>query len=120
MNRKKILIVDDVKPNIDILMQFLKDDYDLIPALSGDKALEIVTKVDVDMILLDIMMPEMDGYELCKILKSQDTTKDIPVIFITGKTDEKSIQKAYDIGGIDYITKPFQDIEVLKKLSKHL
>ncbi len=119
MSRKKILIVDDVKSNIDILMQFLKDDYDLVPALSGAKAVNILDKIEVDLILLDIMMPEMDGYELCKILKAQDKTKAIPVIFITAKSDQQSIDRAHGVGGVDYVTKPFQEKDILDKLSAY-
>ncbi len=120
MNRKKILIVDDAKSNIDILMQFLKNDYDLIPALSGAKALKILDKIEVDLILLDIMMPEMDGYEVCTILKSQEKSKDIPVIFITAKSDKESIERAYEVGGLDYVRKPFFTEEVLAKISIYL
>jgi len=100
-------------------MQFLKDDYDLIPALSGEKALKIVEKLKVDLILLDIAMPEMDGYELCKILKSKNSTKSIPIIFITAKSDKQSIDRAYEVGAINYITKPFYKEEVLSKLYSH-
>ncbi|MEA1919500.1 MAG: response regulator [Campylobacterota bacterium] len=120
MANKKILIVDDVKSNIDILMQFLKKSYDLIPALSGEKALKIVQKIDVDAVLLDIMMPEMDGYEVCKALKSLDRTKEIPVVFITAKADEKSIQEAHKVGGVDFISKPFEEKEILNIISKYL
>ncbi len=120
MSKKKILIVDDVKSNIDILMQFLKVDYDLVPSLSGAKALKILEKIDVDLVLLDIMMPEMDGYEVCQQLKSQDKTKDIPVIFITAKTDKESIDRAYEVGGIDYVTKPFDEKNILEKVLKYI
>lgn len=101
-------------------MQFLKNHYDLVPALSGEKALKIVQKIDVDFVLLDIMMPEMDGYEVCKALKSQDRTKEIPVLFITAKTDEKSIQEAQNSGGVGFISKPFKEEDVLKTISKYL
>ena len=120
MSKKKILVVDDVKSNIDILMQFLKDDYDLVPALSGDKALKILDKIEVDLILLDIMMPEMDGYEVCQRVKTQDKTKDIPVVFITAKTDKESIDRAYEVGGVDYVTKPFHEENILEKVSTNV
>ncbi len=120
MNKKPtILLVDDTKENINILLSLLGD-YDLLVALSGKKALEMVEKYSVDIILLDIMMPEMDGFEVCSILKQQDSTKDIPIIFITAKTDEDSIEKAYDIGGSDYITKPFRHKELIARVRREL
>ncbi len=120
MSKKKILIVDDVKSNIDILMQFLKDDYSLIPALSGAKALNILERIEVDLILLDIMMPEMDGYEVCQRIKTQEKTKDIPVLFITAKSDKQSIDRAFKVGGIDYVIKPFQEENILEKVSSNI
>jgi len=120
INRKKrILIVDDTKINIDVLLNLLSD-YDLFVALSGEKAIKTTLKKDIDLILLDIVMPELNGYETCKIIKNNPITKDIPIIFITAKTDEDSIEKAYDVGGVDYITKPFHPKEVLSRISTHL
>jgi len=120
MNKKAtILIVDDTKENIHILLSLLQE-YDLLVALSGKKALQMVEKNDIDIILLDIMMPEMDGYEVCNILKSQPRTKDIPVLFITAKMDEESIEKAFDTGGIDYVTKPFKPKELLARVKTQL
>jgi putative two-component system response regulator len=80
----------------------------------------MVAEESVDLILLDIMMPDMDGYEVCKALKDNPKTADIPVIFITAKTDEDSIERAYEVGGVDYITKPFRSREVLSRISNHL
>ncbi|MEO1953136.1 MAG: two-component system response regulator [Campylobacterales bacterium] len=116
--KKTILVVDDTKLNIEILLDLLEDTYNVIPALSGKKALNILSKMDIDLILLDIMMPDMDGYEVCKIVKEQ--TDDIPVIFITAKIDDDSIEKAYDVGGIDFIGKPFSPREVMSRVSAHL
>ncbi len=120
--RKKItiLVVDDTETNIDILLNLLGDDYDLTVALSGESALEIANTESLDLILLDIMMPQMDGYEVCEILKANDKTKDIPVIFITAKTDEDSIEKAYEVGGIDYVTKPFKPRELTARVKTQL
>ena len=115
-DKTTILIVDDTETNIDILLELLGDEYDVLVALSGQSALEIVEDDKVDLILLDIMMPEMDGYEVCSILKSKSNTKDIPIVFITAKTDEDSIEKAYDVGGIDYVTKPFKPRELLARV----
>ena len=114
-----ILVVDDNKSNIDILLNILSN-YDCIPCLSGKNALEIINDEHIDLILLDIMMPEIDGFEVCKILKENSKTKTIPIIFITGQTDEDSIEKAYEIGGADYVIKPFRPKELLARVKKEL
>ena len=116
MNSKVVLIVDDVVANLDILANLL-DGYDVIDATSGADALEIVSQEKVDLILLDIMMPEMDGYEVCEKLKANPQTKEIPVIFITAKSDDDDIEKAYDVGGADYVTKPFRPKELLARIN---
>jgi len=115
-----ILAVDDTELNTDILVELLRDRYEVITALDGESAIEIANKEHVDLILLDIMMPEMDGYDVCQHLKSNQKTKDIPIIFITAKTDETSIEKAYDIGGIDYVIKPFRPKELLARVQREL
>ncbi len=114
-----ILIVDDIKENIHILLSLL-DDYDLLVALNGAKALKLLEKNEIDLILLDIVMPGMDGYEVCRIIKSNPDTKDIPILFITAKTDEDSIERAYDAGGVDYVTKPFKPKELISRIKTHL
>jgi len=114
-----ILIVDDTETNIDILLELL-DGYDIAVAMDGKAALEIVNEEHIDLILLDILMPEMDGYDVCKLLKANQETKDIPVIFITAKTDENSIETAYDVGGLDYVTKPFKAKELLARVKTQL
>ena len=119
MENKTILIVDDTIANLDILVELL-DKYDVIDTTNGEDALEVVKNEKVDLILLDIMMPNMDGYEVCNILKANPQTKDIPIIFITAKSDEESIEKAYDFGGSDYVTKPFQSKELLSRVKKEL
>ena len=118
--KKKILVVDDTSINIEIILELLDDDYNVMAAIDGKTALEIAKEDKPDLILLDILMPIMDGYEICKILKSQESTKNIPIMFITSKTDENSIEKAYDVGGIDFITKPFKPKELLAKVSREL
>ena len=117
--KQTILIVDDTETNIDILLELLND-YDIAVATDGQSALEIALEDTPDLILLDIMMPEMDGYEVCTRLKSNDITKNIPVVFITAKTDEDSIEEAYGVGGIDYVTKPFKPRELLARVKTHL
>ena len=119
MNSKTILVVDDSIANLDILIDLLSE-YDVIDTVSGKEALNIVEEEKVDLILLDIMMPEMDGYEVCKKLKSKQSTKDIPVVFITAKTDEKSIERAYSVGGSDYVIKPFRPKELLARVNREL
>lgn len=119
MKTKTILIVDDSTSNLDILIELLHD-YDVIDTTNGKDAIEIANKEKIDLILLDIMMPNMDGYEVCEKLKSNEKTKNIPIIFITGKSDEESIEKAYKLGGSDYVTKPFLPLELKAKIKKEL
>ncbi|MCK5103201.1 MAG: hybrid sensor histidine kinase/response regulator [Cyclobacteriaceae bacterium] len=121
INRQKVLIVDDVTKNIQLVANFLKQaGYEINYAISGKTAIRHIKKEKFDLILLDIMMPEMDGFEVCHKLKSDDETKDIPVIFLTAKADIDSITKAFKVGGIDYITKPFNKAELLARVKTHL
>jgi len=117
---KTIFIVDDTELNVNVLMDLLDEKYDILASLDGESALEIIQEEKVDLILLDIMMPGIDGFEVCKRLKQDPKTSDIPIIFITSKTDDDSIEKAYEIGGVDYITKPFRAREVLSRIENHL
>ncbi len=116
---KTILIVDDTNTNIDILLGLLEA-YDVVVATDGNTAIKIANEEKIDLILLDIMMPDIDGFEVCTILKSMEKTKDIPVIFITAKTDEDSIEIAYDVGGVDYVSKPFKPKELLARVKTQL
>ena len=118
---EKILIVDDVSKNIQILGNILSQkNYQIAYAQNGEQALNICERQDFDLILLDIMMPGLDGYEVCKRLKSNPKTAEIPVIFLTAKADLDSIIKGFDIGGQDYITKPFNAAELLARVNNHL
>lgn len=119
MKHNTILAVDDTVSNLDILSGLLTQ-YDIIDALSGKEALEILKEETIDLILLDIMMPNMDGFEVCDILKKDPKTKNIPIIFITALTDETTIEHAYEIGASDYITKPFKPKELLAKVKREL
>lgn len=119
MEEKTLLLVDDTKENIHMLLEILKD-YDLLVALNGEKALELSREEKIDLILLDIVMPGMDGYTTCKALKRDKKTKKIPVIFSTAKTDEDSIERAFDVGAVDFITKPFKPKEILSRVKTHL
>ncbi|WP_080805160.1 diguanylate cyclase [Desulfamplus magnetovallimortis] len=116
---KTILVVDDNESNIDMLLAILKE-YDVIPSTSGEDALALIKEESIDLVLLDILMPGMDGYTVCQRLKNQPETQNIPVIFITAKSDEESIEKAYDLGGADYVTKPFKPKELLARVKVQL
>ncbi|MCK5680372.1 diguanylate cyclase [bacterium] len=118
--RATILIVDDSKINIDILLELLGDDYDLLVALDGESAISAALGDDIDLILLDVVMPLMDGFQACRKLKEDPETKDIPVIFITAKSDENSIEEAYDVGGLDYVAKPFKPKELLARVKTQI
>ncbi len=119
-NLKTLLIIDDIETNVNTLMELLDDKYDILASLDGQSGLELAQEEKIDLILLDIMMPGIDGFEVCRRLKSNPRTQDIPVIFITADNHESSIEKAYDIGGVDYITKPFKAREVLSRINTHL
>ena len=115
----KILLVDDDTKNLQVAMSILKD-YNVIYAQSGDKALELLEKNRFDLILLDVVMPTMDGYYVCSKIKENEKTKKIPVIFLTVKDDEKDIVKGFELGAVDYITKPFYSEVLLKRVEVHL
>ncbi|MFZ1986241.1 MAG: HD domain-containing phosphohydrolase [Desulfatitalea sp.] len=119
-SRPLILIVDDNATNIDLLVNTLKDENRLGIAKSGPKALDFATKQKPDLVLLDIMMPEMDGYEVCKRLKADPQTAAIPVIFITALSETVDKTRGFDLGAVDYITKPFHAAEVNARVRTHL
>ncbi|MEE9354909.1 MAG: HD domain-containing phosphohydrolase [Methylococcaceae bacterium] len=119
----KILIVDDVADNIQVAMSILREDnYEFSFADSGQKALEILEKDDVefDLILLDVMMPGIEGYEVCKQLQSTPRWHEVPVIFLTARIDADSITKGFESGAVDYITKPFHPNELLARVKNHI
>lgn len=120
ISKSNILIVDDIKSNIDLLISLLKNEYVFNYATSGMGALEFVKSKPVDLILLDIMMPEMDGYKVCRTLKADDNTKDIPVIFITALSESEDKTLGFKLGAVDYITKPFDIEEVKARIQTHL
>ncbi len=116
----KILLVDDTPANIRFLVEALREDYELIIATSGPEALQLAATGKPDLILLDIMMPDMDGYEVCKKLKQDENTKDIPVIFVTAMTEKSDEEKGIGLGAVDYITKPFNVALTKARVSNHL
>ena len=118
---KTVLLVDDEPANIQIVNSILKDTYKTRIATSGAKALELASQEPApDLILLDVMMPEMDGYEVCSRLKSADHTRDIPVIFLTGQTEIEDETKGFNVGAVDYIHKPFSPAVVQARVHTHL
>jgi len=122
MNRDiNILIVDDQPANLDLLIKTLEpEDYKILTALNGEIALNITPRANPDLILLDIMMPGLDGYAVCHQLKQDKSTQEIPIIFVTALGESEDIVKGFQLGGVDYITKPFKDGEVLARVKTHL
>jgi len=117
----KILIVDDEPNNLDILHNCLHEaGFKVLAVKNGEAALKRVNHIKPDLILLDVMMPGIDGFETCRRLKKNEVTKDTPIIFITGKTNSVDKAKGLEIGAVDYISKPFQAVEVVARVNKHL
>jgi len=117
--RGKVLLVDDIKANVNILKANLKMDYDIEVAFDGRTALELALKSPPDLILLDVEMPDIDGYEVCRQLKADKNIEKVPVVFITSKNEEADETKGLSLGAIDYITKPFS-IPIVKARVKNL
>jgi len=116
-----ILIVDDVSKNLQVIGNILLEEgCEISLASDGKEALETIKSDKPDLILLDIMMPDLSGYDVCKILKSDDNTKDIPVVFLTARTETDDVVKGFQLGGEDYITKPFKKEELLVRINTHL
>jgi two-component system sensor histidine kinase/response regulator len=116
-----ILVVDDTPLNLDLLFKYLtRSGYKVLVAQSGVIALKVAEQTQPDIILLDVMMPEMDGFETCRCLKENEKTRDIPVIFMTALVDVENKVKAFGIGAVDYVTKPFERKEVLVRINTHL
>ena len=108
----RVLIVDDVKANVDILVQSLSGDYKLSVALGGQQAMDAVLRSPPDLILLDIMMPDIDGYEICRRLRAEESTRELPIMFLSSLEDVKDKARGFEVGGNDYLTKPFEVLEV--------
>ncbi len=116
-----LLIVDDLPENIKVLGNSLQnEDYRISFATSGQQAIEMALKNAIDLILLDIMMPGMDGFEVCRQLKGEDRTRHIPIIFITAKTENEDIVQGFEAGAVDYVTKPFNAAELSARIQTHL
>ena len=124
MMKKTILCVDDIQTNLFIVQSVIEDMaedlYNIILADSANKALEILLKQKIDLVLMDVMMPDIDGLEATRMIKSNKKTKDIPVIFVTAKNDDETINECYSVGGDDYVSKPFNHVELLARMAFHL
>ena len=119
-DKPKVLIVDDTPMNLSILEEILEKDYLISIAQSGQQALGITEKFLPDLILLDVNMPGIDGFETCRELKSREDTRNIPVIFITARVEPEDVIRGFKEGGVDYITKPFNHSEVIERVQTHL
>jgi len=121
VNKKLVLVVDDNNENRKVISNILfNNGFEVGIAKDGFKALEFVKKEKPDIILLDIMMPGMDGYEVCETLKSNINTKHIPIIFLTAKTSTEDLVRGFDVGGVDYIQKPFKSRELIARVKTHI
>jgi DNA-binding response OmpR family regulator len=119
--RPCVLIVDDTPANIQILVGLLQADHDLKVATRGEQALKIAEQTpQLDLILLDVMMPEMDGYEVCRRLRAAEGNRDVPIIFLTAKSEIDDVVRGFDLGANDYVAKPFRVPELLARVRTHL
>jgi len=120
MSEKKILLVDDAETILMMERMILGKSYTLITAKDGEKALTVAATEKPDLIILDIVMPKMDGFEVCRRIKSDENTKSIPVIMVTTKGDSSNLEKGFQSGCNDYVTKPINGAELLSKVRSHL
>jgi len=119
--KSRILVVDDISKNLQVVGTMLRNEgYDVMPASSGAHALDRVSARLPDLILLDLMMPEMDGLEVCRRLKAEPSTRPIPVIFLTASNEMEHLVKGFEVGAVDYVTKPFNPPELLARVRTHL
>jgi len=119
--KSKILVVDDIADNIEIVREILNSrGYEVHTAESGHKAIKKASNTEYDLIILDVMMPEIDGYEVCRQLKKNTKTKEIPVIFLTAKTYINDMVKGFKAGAVDYITNPFRSEEITIRVHTHI
>ena len=119
--KAKILLVDDVPENLQVLGNTLMDKgAEIIVATDAYTALSNLKEIDIDIALIDVSMPGMNGFELCEKIKSDEKTSQIPVIFVTAKTDIEDVRKGFEVGAVDYIQKPFNQIEVLSRVEQGL
>jgi putative two-component system response regulator len=119
-SKQRLLVVDDTETNIDILVDMLGDEFRVSVAMDGESALEDAERIQPDLVLLDIMMPGIDGYQVCKKLKENEITKDIPIIFLTALSEGDNQARGLALGAVDYITKPFRPELVKARIADYL
>jgi len=118
---RSILIVDDEPANIQLLGKILeKSKYSVTYVLDGQSALDVINKKEFDLILLDVMLPDIDGFEVCRLLRENPRAADIPVIFLTARTEIENVIKGFRMGGVDYVTKPFNEMELTARIRTHM
>jgi phosphoserine phosphatase RsbU/P len=116
-----VLVVDDVAKNVEVICNILNlENYQISVASDGIKAWNILQRLTPDLILLDIMMPNLDGYSLCRRIKTVEGKKDIPIIFVTARTGREDLVRGFEVGAVDYITKPFNSAELLARVRTHM
>ncbi len=116
-----VLVVDDVQKNLQVVGTTLMDEgYEISMANHGEKALKLLEKITPDLILLDVMMPDINGYQVCERIKQNGQLKNIPIIFLTAKTELDDIVNGFKLGAVDYVTKPFKKEELLVRIKTHL
>lgn len=116
-----ILVVDDIAKNLELIGNILSlEQYQISVATDGEKAWQILNRISPDLILLDIMMPTVDGYTLCRQIKSLEEKKDIPIIFVTAKTNPEDLARGFELGAVDYIGKPFNPAELIARVRTHI
>ena len=121
MGKQTVLVVDDTPENVHLLSSVLRSDYKVKVALNGEKAIKIAqSDSQPDLILLDVVMPEMDGYDVCRLLKSDPKTSDIPIIFVTANNTADAQQKGRELGAVDYMTKPIEPNLVKEGVEAHI
>ena len=121
MTKPEILIVDDIPGNLNFVSDILYNEgFRIIVATNGQDAIDITQEKHPDLILLDVAMPQMDGYEVCRILKEDDSTREIPIIFLTAKGENEDILKGFESGAVDYISKPFNTSELISRVNTHV
>ena len=116
---KTILVVDDTPANIDLLLSAIGDYYEAAVALDGEEALSIASEEKPDLILLDVVMPGMDGLEVCRKLKQNPELSQIPVIFLSGNDSREEYKKGMEVGAVDYLSKPVDTVSLLEKLKQY-
>ena len=119
-SKPTVLVIDDTPENLTLMYQLLKDDYKVKGANGGERGLTLAETANPDLILLDIMMPEIDGYQVCQQLKSNPATSDIPIIFLTAKAERVDEHKGLKLGAVDYITKPINPEVVKARVKTHV